>query len=265
MTKKLLESLDPEVYKINIAGFSLDNYKTFNPEEYTILCRLGENCESLKYFPNTSKIVLDSNQQSRLLYSNLETDFISNVAKDLKISNQAAIEKSMDFFSDKTVVVQITGFQGKIFNMMRYAQNTVPMVYTADAVSVLKTTGMTGIQIVKKGPLTFVGATYIGALFFSYCGSIVGNNPVGSILNFTSYTLSLPMQGVEITVNGLILRPISNFVGLPLILNGTQEMRIGKGMSLQEYTKIGIAFERISNSNTVKKAREIWNILTSKD
>ena len=65
------------------------------------------------------------------------------------------------------------------------------------------------------------------------------------------------------TLNGLILRPISNLVGLPLILNGTQEMLNGRGMSIQEYAKIGIAFESISNSTAVKKAKEIYKIFRS--
>jgi hypothetical protein len=146
---------------------------------------------------------------------------------------------------------------------MRYGQNSVPMAYTFEAVSVLKTTGMTGIQVVVKASLTFVGATYIGALFFGYCGSIAGNNTVGRICNVTSFGLSRPMRGVEITLNSLILRPISNLVGLPLILNGTQEMLAGKGISFQEYAKIGIAFGRLSNSTVVKKTRKIYDILTS--
>jgi hypothetical protein len=54
-------------------------------------------------------------------------------------------------------------------------------------------------------------------------------------------------------------------VGLPLILNGTQEMLAGKGISLQEYSKIGIAFERLSNFVVFKKTRKIYGILTSKD
>ena len=72
------------------------------------------------------------------------------------------------------------------------------------------------------------------------------------------------MRGVEITLNGLILRPISNVIGLPLILNGTQEMLAGKGLSIQEYTKIGIAFERISNSTIVKKGRKVYRIIRNK-
>lgn len=264
MANKLVECAGTPIHRINIAGFSMDNFKTFNPEEYTILCRLGETCDGLHYFPSTSKIILDSNGQS-LLYDNLGTKFIPSVAQDLGVSQQAAIKTSMDFFSDKTVVVQPIGLQGSFYNMMRYAQNSVPMVYTCKAVSVLKTNGITGIQVIVKAPLTFVGATYIGAVFFGYCGSIAGNNTVGRICNITSFGLSRPMRGVEITLNGLILRPISNLVGLTLILNGTQEMLAGKGILLQEYTKIGIAFESLSNSTIFKKTRKIYSILTSKD
>ena len=98
-------------------------------------------------------------------------------------------------------------------------------------------------------------------MFFGYCGSVAGNNSVGSILNFASFIFSRPMRGVELTLNGLILRPISNVVGLPLVLNGTQEMLSGKGLSLEEYTKIGIAFERVSNSTIVNKTKKIYNII----
>lgn len=73
------------------------------------------------------------------------------------------------------------------------------------------------------------------------------------------------MRGVEITLNGIILRPISNLIGLPLILNGTQEMLAGKGLSIEEYAKIGIAFERISNSNIIRKGKKIYRIILDKD
>lgn len=263
MVNKLVGCVDTPIHKINIAGFSIDNFKTFNPEGYTILCRLGEYCEGLHYFPTTSKIVLDSNEQSRLFYTNLETEFIPKVAQDLGISQQAAMETSIDFFSDKAVVVQPQGIQGKIYNVMRYTQNSVPMVYTCEAVSVLKTTGMAGMQVVTAAPLTFVGATYVGAVFFGYCGSLAGENSIGLLCNFTSYVLTRPMRGVEMTLNGLILGPISNFIGLPLILNGTQGILAGKGIPLQDYKKIGSAFDKISKSAIITKSKEIYKILKS--
>lgn len=264
MTNKLVIPVESPICKINISGFSMDNFKTFDPKGYTILCRLGETCDVVHYFPATSKIVLDSNQQSQLLYS-FQNELIPNIAKDLGISQEAGIETSVEFFSDKVVVVQPTGLQGKVYNIMRTVQNYVPMVHTSEVVSVLKTTGITGTKIVTQAPLTFVGATYIGALFFGYCGSVAGNNPVGSIFNFTSFALSRPMRGVEITLNGLILRPISNIVGVPLILNGTQEMLSGKGLSIEEYTKIGVAFERLNNSTAFKKIKKVYKAIRDKD
>jgi len=108
------------ICKINISGFSLDNFKTFNSEGYTIICRLGETCDGLSYFHHTSKIILDSNQQSQL-FNNFE-QLIPNITKDLGISQEAVIEKSIDFFSEKVVVVQPTGIQGKVYNIMRNAK-----------------------------------------------------------------------------------------------------------------------------------------------
>jgi hypothetical protein len=261
-TNKVSVPLGEQICKINISGYSLDNYKTFNPQGYTILCRLGELSDGLSYFPKTSRLVLDTSQQSRLIH-NFE-QLVPNIAEDFGITQQAALEKSVDFFSNTQVTVQPTGIQGKFYKLMKSAQNYVPIAYTSEAVSILKTTGMTGLQVIGQAPLTFVGATYIGALFFGYCGSVAGNNAVGLVFNSTSFLLSRPMRGVEITLNGLILRPISNVIGLPLILNGTQEMLAGKGLSIQEYTKIGIAFERISNSTIVKKGKKIYKIIRSK-
>jgi hypothetical protein len=37
-TSKVTESLKSPICKINISGFSLDNFKNFYPENYTILC-----------------------------------------------------------------------------------------------------------------------------------------------------------------------------------------------------------------------------------
>ena len=207
MVDELVVPGESSICKINISGFSINNFKTLDPTGYRILCNLSETCDALNYFPTTSKVVLDSNQQSQLLY-NFQNQFIPNISKELGISQEAGIKTSVDFFSDKQLVVQPGGLQGKVYNTMRTVQNYVPMIYTSEAVSVMKTTGITGIKIIGQASLTFVSATYIGALFFGYCDNIAGNNPVGSIFNFTSFVLSRPMRGVEITLNGLLLRPI---------------------------------------------------------
>ena len=83
-TNKVKVPLGEPICKVNISGYSLNNYKTVNPEGYTILCRLGEACDGFSYFPKTSRIVLDTGQQSRLIY-NFE-QFVPNIAEDFGIS-----------------------------------------------------------------------------------------------------------------------------------------------------------------------------------
>lgn len=266
LTNKIESPLGEKICKIDISGYSVDNFNTVNPEGYTILCNLGQASDGLTYFPKTSKIILNTAQQSRLI-NNLDNfdQFIPNIAKTCEISEQLALEKSADFFSNTEVIVQPIGIQGQAYKMMQSVQNIIPITYTHQAVSILKMTGMTGVQIISQSPLTFVGVTYIGALFFGYFGSVVGDNMVGLVFNSTSYVLSRPMWGVEVTLNGLIFRPISNRIGLPLILNGTQEMLAGKGLSVKEYTKIGFAFERISNSDFFKKSKKVYRIFFDKN
>ena len=111
----------------------------------------------------TSRIVLNTSQHSRLI-QNFE-QLVSNIAEDLGITQQATFGKSVDFFSNTQVTIQPTGIQGRIYKIMNSAQNYMPMAYTSEAISLLKTTGMTGFSIISQAPLTFVDATYIGALF----------------------------------------------------------------------------------------------------
>jgi hypothetical protein len=89
-------ALREPIGKIHISGYLLDHYKTFNLEKYTILCRLREAFNGLSYFPKPSRIVLDTGQQSRLIY-NFE-QIVPNIAEDFGIPRQDALEKSVNFF-----------------------------------------------------------------------------------------------------------------------------------------------------------------------
>lgn len=248
---------------IKILGYSLNNYKIFNPEGYTILCETGKYCDILSFFPNTNTIVLELNKKSYPFFKDFPNQFIPELAKELDVSPQSAIDKSLDFFTNKRVVVQPTGVQGTVYNFMRHIQNYAPVAYTFEAVSVLKTTGITGVQIITSAPLTFVGATYLGGLVCGYFGSVAGNNTVGTIFNTSSYILTRPMRGVEITLNGLILQPLSNLTGFPLILNGTSEILAGKGINIKDYAKICLAFERVSNvtSKNTRRLKKVYDAI----
>jgi len=37
--------------RINIAGYTLKNYKIFNPEGYQIICQTSNFCDGLSFFP----------------------------------------------------------------------------------------------------------------------------------------------------------------------------------------------------------------------
>lgn len=242
--------------RINISGYALHNYKMLDPNGYTIMCETGKFCETLRFLPNTKLIVLEGNSQTHLLY-NPFPNVINNIAQELDVTPEAARALSQDFFTDKTIIVQPVGLQGRAYNTMRQIQNYAPVASMYNAVTAAKATGITGLQIVSRGPLTFVG----GGLVCAYFGAVAGNNTLGTVFNVSSYILTRPMWGVEVTLNGLILEPLSNVTGLPLVLNGTNEIIYGKGMNILDYGKIGLAFERISNVTlkNVNRAKKVYD------
>lgn len=135
--------------KINISDFSIDEFKTFNPEGFNILCRLGEGCDSLQYFPNTFKIVLNSYNFSQLYFS-FQREFLLNLADDFGVSKSVALKKAANFLTTQEPSVQPVGFQGKIYNAMLHSQDYLSMVALSKAVVALKTSGFTGLEIITK-------------------------------------------------------------------------------------------------------------------
>ena len=49
------------------------------------------------------------------------------------------------------------------------------------------------------------------------------------------------------------------------MLNGTQEMISGIGVSVQDYSKVAFAFERLMNSTVAQKIKKIYTVLRAKD
>ena len=113
-TNKVTVPLEESICKINISGYSLDNYKTFNPKGYTMLYHLGEVSGGFNYFTKSSKIVLDTGQYSRLM-NNFE-QLVPNIVKDFGITQQAAIEKSIDFFRIHKLLFNRQGYKENFTN-----------------------------------------------------------------------------------------------------------------------------------------------------
>lgn len=252
---------DPTSCRINIAGYTLENFKNFNSDSYTIICETGKYFEGLTYYPHTKIIVLEGQSKNHLVFSDFPKKFIPELAEELKVAPMTAYEKSIEFFEDKQVVVQPNGIQGVVYNFMQNVQNYVPVAYTYKALAVIKTTGATGLRIITGAPLTFVGVTYLAGMTCAYFGSVAGNNTVGAVFNTSAYVLTRPMRGVEITVNGLVLLPLSNLTGMPMIMNGTGLITEGAvGIQVKDYAQMAFSFERITNSTSKKLnvLKKVW-------
>lgn len=109
---KVKVPLGESTFKLNISEYSLDNYKTFNPEGYTMMCHIVEASNGFSYFHKTSKLVLDTRQQSILI--NNFNQLVPNVAEDFGITQQAAFEKFVDFFFEYTRYCSTNGNRRKI-------------------------------------------------------------------------------------------------------------------------------------------------------
>jgi hypothetical protein len=238
--------IDPNV-RVNVVGFASENYKVFDPNGYTVLCETGKYCDALNYFPNSHTIVLEGSSNCEMLFSEFTDRFIPDLAAKLNVDEPTARKIAKKYFTDKNVLVRPKGIQGIVYNSIIVAQNTAPALYSFNLLSSLQTSGLQGWDVVRAHPLTTtVGTMYMGGIFFGVIGRVAGNNTLGSICNTTSYILTRPMFGVEVVLNQLFLVKLSNFTGLPLILNATGEATVGKGIKIKDFAKIAVGFERAS-------------------
>lgn len=76
-----------------------------DPERYTILCKTSKYCDVLNFFLNTNTIVLQGNTKNYLFFTDFRQRFILELAEELKVTPQAALEKFINFFEDKTLLV----------------------------------------------------------------------------------------------------------------------------------------------------------------
>ncbi len=245
---------------VNIDGYAnCYDYSFVDPKGYSIVCTLGDISDGVDFYTKSKVIVINS-KSSKNLMSNFH-QLLPKASQRLGVTVDTAYNDVTDFFKDKTIVVQHTGLQKKVYLSMRYLQNTLPAMQTYRAVTIAKTIGLTGKEIITKAPMTTVGTLYLGALFFEYCSIACGDNIVGRACGSIGWTCSRPMWCVETVLNGLFLRPLSHFIGLPMILNATQEIQRGAGLDLKDAAQISKAYNRISNSVVVDKCKKIVAIV----
>ena len=82
----------------------MNDCKIFDQDSYKMICRLREASDGLSFFPDTSKVILQSRKQTKL-FKNFEHKLIPGIAEDLGIRQEAAFHKTRDFFNNSVIRV----------------------------------------------------------------------------------------------------------------------------------------------------------------
>lgn len=240
-----MEKLSGEILDLNNFGFGFP----FDYSDYTICNELVKSCGDLSYLPNTKTFVFTNASFCHLVENDM---FVNNVSKALGISQGEAGHQIADFFSDKMLLVQQKGVQGYVSKIGTFAQTAGSASMVARTVTMAKVAGVSGLKVVKAQPLLVVALPTVGAMFFYGCGTIVGNNTIGRTCNTIGNVLNLPMRFSEMTYNSYIGPFLHKTIGLPTILNYTQQVKRGPGLDASEALKILQATNNTSILGNIK-------------
>lgn len=247
---------------IKIVGFDSNTYAIYDTQNYNILCELQKGCRKVVFYPKANIISLEGIDSCSLVET-MDNMVISH-SKITGISSEEAEKEILNFFTNKRIVVNPTGFQGKIYNIGRNVQNFVPFIYTVNAISSAKSIGLSGIKVISGAPMTAIGASYVTAVGFQYGSIVCGDNIAGKALGSLSWLFSRPYWAVELVTNGVFLRPLSYSTGIPLVLNATEELVNGYGLNLTDAIKISERASKIVDSGFFKRLANAYSVLFNK-
>ena len=217
---------------------------------YKFCDQVSQLCGSFRVMPDTKTLVLDYDGFCRLVS---QSDIIiSNLSSDLVITKESAMQKAQNFFSDKNVIVQAEGVQGRIYQIGSYLQSAGSAGFVANTLALAKVAGVSGLQVLKAQPYLAVAIPTTGAMFFYGVGAIVGNNGFGKALITAGDALALPMKGVEIMWNSYGNPIIQKVFGIPVILNMTQTFKTGPGYTVEEVAR----YISLNKKSLVEATRE---------
>ena len=251
------ENLDSKLKKFSTLPIVFESSKFVLGDEFTYrFCdQISQICETVRTIPETQTLVLDYEGFCRLV-SNSDVIF-NTLASELEITQQSAIQKAQEFFSNKNVVVQSGGVQGNLYQLGSYLQSAGSAGLVAKTLALSKLAGVNGLQILQAQPFLAIAIPTTGAMFFYGCGAIVGNNTVGRALITTGDVCALPMKGFEIMWNSYGNRLTQKVFGIPIILNMTQTFKTGPGYTVQEMAKY-INFNKKSFFRIIKDRIIKW-------
>lgn len=250
--KPLTQTSDFELKKLSTLPIVFSNSKLNFGDEFTFqFCdQISQICGTFRTIPEKQTLVLDYNGFCSLV-SNSDV-IISNIASELGITKDSAIEQAKQFFAKKNVVVQPTGVQGIIYKAGAYLQSAGSASLVVNTIATGQLAGVTGLQVLQAQPLLAVAVPTTGAMFFYGCDCMVGNNALGKALTTTGDILAVPMKVIEILWNSYGNHYAQKYLGIPTLLNMTQSFKTGPGYTPQEIAKY-IKFEQKSILGAIKK------------
>jgi hypothetical protein len=121
---------------------------------------------------------------------------------------------------------------GKFYQIGRCAKIGIPVMFAHIVISAASMFGAINLTIITYHPMAIVAFTSCGAIFFNGLDAILGDNILESTSKTIGWTLNLPIKGVEVLLNRLVLFPITFVTGFPLLLNANAEQNSGPGISI---------------------------------
>lgn len=222
---------------------------------YQFCDQISQLCGTFRSIPETQTLLLDYN--GFCSFANNSDTIINTISYELAITKESAMQRAVNFFSEKNVIVQADGVHGAFYKVGSYLQSAGSAGLVTHTLGLAKLAGVNGLQILKAQPILAVAIPTTGAIFFYGCGAIVGNNTLGKALISTGDVCALPMKGVEIIWNSYGNPVIQKAFGMPIILNMTQSFKTGPGYTIEEIRRY-ISINKKPLFKTIKEKIASW-------
>jgi len=221
---------------INISDY-IDKIGISDSTQSSIFCDIiKEQCMGSVYIDGSNTMLLTNSSFEGILDS-VNTN-LNNLKYVDPILHENLVNDTLSFFSNRKVVILQEGVQGAIYKAGRIAQSYGSTILTVESVMMSRLLGVTGSKVLAGQPLLWVALPTVGGIFFHGMSMIIGNNVAGRSCQTVGNVLLIPMRGSEILINNLLLLPLGKISGIPMILNMTDAINMGPGLSVSDAKKL---------------------------
>lgn len=215
----------------------LDKIDLFKDAKSSIFCDIiKQECVGSVYIDKSNTLVMTNKSFEGVLDTINEN--LSNLDLVDPVAHSKLVQDTLSFFEQKKVIVTQQGFQGAIYKAGHFAQSYGSTALTVKSVMMSRALGVTGSDVLVGQPLLIVTVPTIGGIFFHAVSMFVGQNAVGKSFQTVGNILLMPMKATELILNNIIFLPVGKFTGVPMLLNMTQTINMGPGLSIEDAKKL---------------------------